>query len=61
MKCVGSVGELGMRDEIGRGMHGVLVERVLVQVGVCLGIGGDDNAVDGRDLGRGFCTALGRL
>lgn len=54
-------GRLGLRGREGGRVHGVVVERVLVQVGLCLGVGGDHDAVDGRDLGRGFCSPLGGL
>jgi hypothetical protein len=38
----------------------VVVERVVVQVGLGLGIGGYHDTVDGRDQRRGFCAPLGR-
>jgi hypothetical protein len=52
-------GDLCLRGWEGGGLHGV-VERVLVQVGFGLGVGGYHDSVDGRDQRRGFCAPLGR-
>jgi hypothetical protein len=60
VECVYGEGNLGLRGREGGRVHGV-VERVLVQIGFCLGIGRDHNAVDGRDLGRGLGAPFGWL
>jgi hypothetical protein len=53
-------GDLGLRGREGGWVHGV-VERVVVQIGFCLGIGRYHNAVDRRDLGRGLGAPFGWL
>jgi hypothetical protein len=60
LEGVDGEGGLGLRGREGRRVHGV-VERVLVQIGFCLGVCRYHNAVDGRDLGRGLGAALGWL
>jgi hypothetical protein len=51
---------LGLRGwEAGR-LHRV-VERVMVEVGLCLCVGGHHHGVDGGDLGRSFSSSLGWL
>lgn len=49
LECVDGEGDLGLRGREGGWLHG-LIERVVVQVGLGLGVGGDHDAVDGRDL-----------
>jgi len=60
LECVYGEGHLGLRGREGGRVHGV-VERVLVQVGFGLGVGGDHDAVDGRDQGRSLSAPLGWL
>jgi hypothetical protein len=60
LECVYGEGHLGLRGREGGRVHRV-VERVLVQVGLGLGVGGYHDAVDGRDLGGGLCAPLGWL
>lgn len=61
LKGIYGEGDLGLGGGKGGWLHGVLVERVLVQVGLCLGVGGDHDAVHGRHLGGGFGAPLGWL
>ena len=60
LECVYGEGDLRLRGRVVGRVHG-LVERVLVQVGLGLGVGGYHNAVDGRHLGRGLSAPLGWL
>jgi hypothetical protein len=60
LECVYGEGHLGLRGREGGRVHRV-VERVLVQIGLRLGVGGYHDAVDGRYLWRGLCAPLGWL
>jgi hypothetical protein len=60
LECVYGEGALGLRGREGGWVHGV-VERVLVQIGFCLGVGGYHNAVDRRHLGRSLGAPFGWL
>jgi hypothetical protein len=61
LERVDGEGDLGLRGWEGGRLHGVHVERVLVEIGLGLGVGGYHNAVDGGDQRRGFCSPLGGL
>lgn len=60
LECVNSEGHLRLRGVEVRRLHR-LVERVLIQSGLCVGVVRYHDAIDGGYLRGGFCPSLGRL